>query len=338
MNYNHYIALDWSQKVMAFARLTQDSEFLEVKELPSNVLEFKIYLRQLKGPKILSFEESGGSQWLYTELRDCVDEILVCDPYRNHLLKEGPKTDKIDARKLVVLLKAGLLKPVYHSAEDFIYFRKLVSGYQDLVRSGVRLKNQRFALFQINGRSAKEKSLKQSEDRFVLEGLDRGIEAYEKEKTRYQQEFHRLTQKYPALKHLESISGIGEIGAMKIAAHVVDARRFKKPQDFWSYCGLVKHEKISGGRSYGKKNPRYCRTLKSVFKTAVMSVIQERLNNPFRDYYLFLKTEKNYPDHNARQATARRIATVSLSILKNGENFNPRKFNLCKTVTTLTNL
>lgn len=88
MNYNHYIALDWSQKVMAFARLTKDSDHLDLKELPADLNEFKIYLRCLKGTKILTVEESTGSQWLYTELLDEVDELIICDPHRNHLLKE----------------------------------------------------------------------------------------------------------------------------------------------------------------------------------------------------------------------------------------------------------
>jgi len=320
-NYNHYIALDWSQKVMAFARITKDSEHVEVKEVPTDLSEFKFYLRSLKGRKILTFEESSGSQWLYAELREEVDELVICDPHRNHLLKEGPKTDKIDSRKLVFLLRAGLLKPVYHSGDDFIYIRRLVSGYQDVVRAGVRLKNQRFALFQLNGRSRKEKTLERAEDQFVLQGLDQSIAAYEEEKKRYEVEFHRLSKKYPDLQNLKSIPGVGEIGAIKIAALVVDARRFESRQHFWSYSGLVKLERISGGRSYGKKNSRYCRILKSVFKTASLSVIQESAKNPFRNYYKYLLKDKNYPEHHARQAVARRLAAVALGVLKSKQKF-----------------
>ena len=33
--------------------------------------------------------------------------MLVCDPRRNALLKEGNKSDKIDARKLADLLRTG---------------------------------------------------------------------------------------------------------------------------------------------------------------------------------------------------------------------------------------
>ena len=84
---------------------------------------------------ILTIEESTTAQWLYSELRDKVDELIICDPYRNHLLSEGAKTDKIDSQKLVKLLCSNLLKSVFHSHNDFIYLRKIVSGYEDVVRA-----------------------------------------------------------------------------------------------------------------------------------------------------------------------------------------------------------
>jgi hypothetical protein len=42
--------------------------------------------------------------WLYDVLKPHVQEIVVCNPRRNALLKEGSKSDKVDARKLAELL------------------------------------------------------------------------------------------------------------------------------------------------------------------------------------------------------------------------------------------
>lgn len=69
-------------------------------------------------------EETTTSQWLYTELRNHVDKLVACDTHRNKLLSEGAKTDKIDAEKLVQLLRANLLKEIYHSNDRFIELRK----------------------------------------------------------------------------------------------------------------------------------------------------------------------------------------------------------------------
>jgi hypothetical protein len=39
---------------------------------------------------------------------------VVCNPRKNALLKDGNKSDRIDARKLAELLRSNLLTPVYH--------------------------------------------------------------------------------------------------------------------------------------------------------------------------------------------------------------------------------
>lgn len=323
--YDHYIAVDWAQSNMAIARMTKDSSQSKALNLPSNLKELQLYLSRLRGKKILTFEETTTSQWLYVELREYVDEILICDPYRNHLLSEGAKTDELDAVKLVQLLKAGLLKPVFHSADRFIDLRKLVSGYEDVVKAGVRLKNQRSALFRAQGKDAREKKLAQRIEGFVLEGVDRAIEAYECEKLRYERQMKKLARKHLMIRHLDGLFGIGVLGAVKIAARVVDARRFEDKGKWLSYCGLVRQEKVSGGKSYGWKGPRYCRTLKSVFKTAALSVIAGSCENPFKDYYLFLRKEKRYAEHHARHALARKIAVTAWAVMKSAKPFDPQR-------------
>ena len=50
-------------------------------------------------------------------LRDLVSEVVVCDPRRNKLLAEGSKGDKPDARRLAELLRAGMVRLVWHGHE-----------------------------------------------------------------------------------------------------------------------------------------------------------------------------------------------------------------------------
>jgi len=318
---------------MAIARMTRASNKVQVINVPASIKEMKVYLEQIKGKKILTFEETTPAQWLYTELKSYVDEIIVCDPYRNHLLQEGPKTDKIDATKLVRLLKGGLLKAVYHTAEEFIYLRNIVSGYEDIVKAGVRLKNERAALLRSQGKLKNEKELDQPSLKFVLDGIDRGIESYEKEKARYENEFSRLRKTHKMLSHLTSIPGIGEINAVKIAARVVDPKRFTDKGHLWSYCGLVKLDRVSGGRSYGKKSSRFCRVLKSVFKTASMTVINGNTNHPLKNYYNDLIEKGGYAKHNARNAVARRICVLAWGVMKGGKKYDSNwKLMKCKKI------
>ena len=323
--FDHYIALDWAQRNMAMARMTKESTQVKTIDVPADLKELKLYLSRLHGRKILTFEETTTAQWLYVELRSCVDEIVICDPYRNHLLSEGAKTDRLDAERLVQLLKAGLLKPVFHSGGELIGLRKLVSGYEDLVQMGVRLKNQRSALFRAQGKAKREKKLEDPVEVFVLKGIDQQIEGYETEKERYEKEIGRQGRKHTMIGHLDALSGIGPIGAIKIAARVVDAKRFKDKGCWLSYCGLIRHEKLSGGKSYGWRSPRYCRTMKSVFKTAAMSVIRSGTENAFKEYYRFLVEERAYAEHQARHALARRIAVVAWGVMKSGKSFEAER-------------
>ena len=322
--FNHYVAVDWAFANMAIARMTEKSHDIKVIDVPSSIKELQVYLENLKGTICLTIEESSTSQWLYTELKEFVEKIIICDPYRNKLLCEGPKTDKIDAKKLVMLLKAGLLKEVFHSGEKFIELRKIVSGYDDMIKAGVRLKNQRSALFlSVHKNHKKEVALESNVERFVLTGLDLQIENYENERKRYQDEFNRLKKLHPEIKKLCDIPGIADIGAVKLVARVVDANRFPSRNHFLSYCGLIKLERMSGGKSYGKKKPRYCRSLKSIFKTAALATVNG--NNEFGDYCKHLIETKKYSDINARNALSRRIATVTYGVMKDSKKYDAFK-------------
>jgi transposase len=322
--YDHYIAVDWSIRNMAIARMTGKSNKITVVDVPSEVEELKVYLKNLRGAKILAIEETTTSQWLYTELKGHVNRMVICDPVRNHLLSEGAKTDKIDASKLVQLLKADLLKEVYHSSDKFLDLRRLTSGYEDLTRAMVRLKNQRYSLLRASGLGGVEKRgirLSLKVDQMVLVGMERQLDCLEKEKAGYEKEFERLAREHPAIRHQMSLPGIGPVGAVKIIARVVSPHRFSDGGHFLSYAGLVKLERKSGMVLYGRKNSRYSRELKSVYKTGAITAIGG--NNPINDCYEYLIREKKYPDYQARHKVARRLALLSWGVFKSGKKYEP---------------
>ncbi len=216
------------------------------------------------------------------------------------------------------------MKEVFHSTDKFIHLRVTVSGYEDLIKTGVRLKNQRYSLLRICGKSGYEKKdvkLASRDEQYVLECLGRQIQNYEEEKKGYVKEFERLARKHPEIRRQKSLPGIGTINAVKIVSRVVSPYRFSDKGHYLSYVGLVKLERISGGRSYGRKNPRYCRQLKSVYKSGVLAAIGG--NNPINDYYEYLLKEKRHSEHNARNKACRRLAVLSLGVLKSGKKYQP---------------
>jgi hypothetical protein len=63
--YDNYIAIDWAATNMAIARMTKKSNKITAIDVPANIKELRFYLKNLKGTKILAFEETTTSQWLY---------------------------------------------------------------------------------------------------------------------------------------------------------------------------------------------------------------------------------------------------------------------------------
>ncbi|HSR18775.1 MAG TPA: transposase [Ignavibacteriaceae bacterium] len=326
--YEYYVAIDWSSTVMTIARMRSNSIEPKVnRDLPAKLKIIKEYIKQLSGKIILTIEETTGAQWLYVELKDYVDKIIICDPYRNSLLKEGPKNDHKDAAELCRLLRAGLLKEVYHSNDENYKIRKLVSSYNDLIKAAVRAKNQLSSIYRGYGLNYKKDELK-TEDQYIkhiVEEKLRAIDLYEDEKKKYLEIFKQLEKKNKTIKNLMGISGIDKILAVKIFSIVIDASRFEDKYKYWSYCGLVKYKMESGGRFYGKKNTKYSRELKASYKTATQAAL--RGNNDIREYYERMLKE-GISDRQARSTLCRYIAKSTYAMMRNGteyKSYNWRK-------------
>ncbi len=60
------------------------------------------------------FEEGTLAAWLHDLLKPHVNRVVVCDSRKAALLRDGNKSDRIDARNLSELLRTNQLKPVYH--------------------------------------------------------------------------------------------------------------------------------------------------------------------------------------------------------------------------------
>lgn len=315
-DFDHFIAVDWSQTTMAIAHMRRRDKEPIVFERAAELASLKEYLRTLRGRTVLTLEETTSAHWLYLELRDSVTHIIICNPYTNRLLSSGPKTDKIDAAKLCLLLRAGLLQEVFHRDDGLYDLRLLVSAYIDLVKASVRSSNQHSALVRGHCEAS-------AHARFILDELNATIKHFRHSRREYTIRFEEFCAHSLQARRIMKVEGIGTIGAVKLLATVVDARRFPKTGKYLSYCGLVTHEKSSGGRSYGRRKGQYCRLLKAVYKTAALAAIKG--TNPISEYYRELLT-RGMTEHHARHQIARYIATVTYGILKTGTPYDPYRW------------
>ena len=243
--YKHYIALDWSQVNFALASIRDSGTKYKVVEHPANLKILKECLKKLPGRKILTIEETTTAQWLYVELIDYVDKILICEPFHNSLLKSGAKNDKIDATKLCMLLRNGSLKEVFHTTDELYKLRKLVSVYEDFVNASVRMKNQRSSMFLSEGKDHKKERILTGNtiNKFITEKQNLSIDHFALMRKEFELIFQKIKKENQTIQRLVKISGIAEKLAVTILAVVVDANRFESKYKYYAYCGLVKHFK-----------------------------------------------------------------------------------------------
>src|SRR5206468_1997315 len=127
-----YIGLDVHQEAIVIAVLNSNGKpVIEsiVETTASSILQF---IHGLRGELHVTWEEGTWAAWLYDLLKPHVHQVLVCNPRRNALLKEGSKSDKVDARKLADLLRTGMLRPVYHGEHGLRVLRELARSYQTI--------------------------------------------------------------------------------------------------------------------------------------------------------------------------------------------------------------
>ena len=124
-----YIGMDVHQEAIVIAVLNGSGKLVMETILETKASSILQFLHGLRGELHVTWEEGTWAAWLYDLLQPQVQEVLVCNPRRNALLKEGSKSDKVDARKLAELLRTGMLRPVYHGENGLRTLRELGRSY-----------------------------------------------------------------------------------------------------------------------------------------------------------------------------------------------------------------
>ena len=129
---------------------------------------------------------------------------------------------------------------------------------------------------------------------------------------------HRASE---ASRRLETIPGIGVIGATAIVATVPDPSVFKSGREFAAWIGLVPRQNSTGGKerlgSISKQGDRYLRRLLVVGATAV---IRQARTHPDKHPWL-LQLLARRPAKVAAVALANKMARIAWALLAKGENY-----------------
>jgi transposase len=122
-------------------------------------------------------------------------------------------------------------------------------------------------------------------------------------------------------RRLETIPGIGVIGATAIAATVTDPSAFKSGREFAAWIGLVPRQNSTGGKErlggISKQGDRYLRRLLVIGATAVIR--QARTHPDKHPWVMKLLAKK--PAKVVAIALANKMARIAWAVLDKGETY-----------------
>lgn len=324
----YYIGLDAHSTTSTFAVVDETGQCVLRETVKTSEQSLVHVINRVIGERHMTFEESSISQWLYVQLKDKVDKLLICNP-TYVAKKQGAKTDFRDALHLAQELRTNHLQAVFHDTSHWMEIRTTVSGYLDIVEEIVRFKNRLKAVFRSEAIQTDENSFYKNKARvsdimnpsakFVAEKLFDQIEYLEAEKGKYKEVFEKNRKKYRPIRNLMTIPGISIIRANIIASIVCQPARFENKHKFWGYCMLVRHIQVSGGKIYGNKRFFGRRELRNVFIGAAENAL--RIDGELRDRYEALRA-KGVEHKDAKLNLARQIASIALCLLKNNDKYN----------------
>lgn len=144
-----YLAFDVHKSTISVAVLNLRGELMTQAVIRTDAVAVRDFLRGLSGQLHLTFEEGTSAHWIYALPRPLVSNLVVCNP--RHSSSKGNNSDKLDSLRLAHLLRAGMLKAVYHGSASTQTLKQLVHSYDSLTQDTTRSMNRLKALFRSQG-------------------------------------------------------------------------------------------------------------------------------------------------------------------------------------------
>jgi transposase len=334
----HFIGIDMHSQFCQIAVMNSAGKVVQQERCDTTIPALMAVLDQVPRPCSVVFEEGPMAGWLWRNLRGRVDDVAVAEPRRNRLIShEGDADDDIDAEKLALLHRGGMIKLVHQveSLEQAV-FKQLVSVYHYRVRQRVREAHRITHLLRQHGVVVREKGYATGEDRKkllarlpannILRQMVRSLwlsyDALVKRERQCRRRLARAAQQIEVVRRFEELPGFGWIRSATLYAYMDTPWRFHSKEAMWKYLGIGLERKHSG------KGPVYLgvpkithRLLKCTILGAAKSAAAKK-DNPFADLYRRW-LQNGLSRQLARRNVARRLSATMTGMWKNGTAYRP---------------
>src|SRR5499426_1448988 len=330
-----YCGIDLHARMMYVCILDQRGEVLVHRNMKTDPETFLKAIAPYREQIVLAAECMFTWYWL-ADL--CADQgipfVLGHALYMKAIHGGKAKNDKIDAHKIAVLLRGGMLPQAYVYPAEMRATRDLLRRRMHLARkrgellAHVHNTNSQYNLPAIGKKIAYKANRDGVAERFADPAVQKSIEVDLALITYYDALLRdiELTIVTTAKHHdaqtlylLQTVPGIGKILSLVLLYEIHDITRFPRVQDFASYCRLVKCAKESAGKRSGTTGAKIGNAyLKWAFSEAAVLFLR---NHPAGQKYR-ARLEKKHGKGKALTVLAHKLARAVYYMLKRGVVFD----------------
>jgi transposase len=251
----YYVGFDVHKKTIVICVLDREGSVVQEQTIEAKreaLLEWVAERRRPAAVRI-ALEASGSSAWVtYVLLAEGFDVTPVHPNHVRAIAETKRKSDRLDARKLAELLRAGVLRPVHVPSEEDRATRSLLRQMRRLVSAKTRAKNTVTSLLAELGRVPPWSDVFGKRGRAWLRGLELApehrvivdqqlaqIDLLETQLRDLDKCLENALGSSPLFELLKTIPGVGPRLGSAIALEFGDIRRFKTPKAAACYTGLI---------------------------------------------------------------------------------------------------
>jgi transposase len=290
----------------------------------------------------VTFEISGQAGYLYDSLIDCVDSIKVANPDKmTWIYRKSKKHDRIDARKMAVLLSIGEIPAVHMPTKEVRQWRMIISHRKKLLATSVTAKNRIRAIFKSQGinKAANKGKWWNKRNRlwmrqfwgvsFDAENLWRiqlsnlldELELIDKQIALTTEYLDGYLDKQAGGKLLMSIPGVGPRTSEAVLAFTDTIERFAGGKEYCGYFGVTpKLDESGNSRRLGHISKKGPGVVRWVLVESSWKVI--RCSPAIRAFYERVRAGQKGRKKIAIVAVARKLLSIMRAMLLTGATFS----------------
>jgi transposase len=334
-----YCGIDLHARSMYLCILNQEGEILLHRNMPAGPEPFLKAIAPYREDLVVCVECIFTWYWLADLCaREGLPFVLGHALYMKAIHGGKAKNDTIDAQKIAVLLRGGMLPQAYVYPADMRATRDLLRRRIHLMRKRAELlghiqqTNSQYNLPDIGKKIAYKANRDGVAERFADPAVQKSIEVdlalishYDELLRDIELSILKAAKQHDAntLYLLRTVPGIGEILSLVLLYEIHDIQRFPRVQDFVSYCRLVKCAKESAGKRYGTAGTKIGHAyLKWAFSEAAVLFLR---NNP-PGQKLLVRLEKKHGKGKALTVLAHKLARAVYHMLTRERAFAMQHF------------